>query len=301
MLISVAMATYNGARYIREQIDSILRQTIQDFELVICDDCSSDETWKILNAIRQTDSRISIYRNDSNLGFKKNFEKVISLCNGDLIALSDQDDVWLPKHLEVLKDAMKSDTQIACARPLFVDEYCRELPAKYDYFKMYAPPKTDIDIARHILLGFSSYQGASMLIRKHFFEKALPIPEKARYHDSWFALLACFTGGLIYVDEPVMWYRRLETSVTVRTMRVCAFRRFVGITINRHTEYDSSYLIEVVKRRIERMPPQQYHLLQVSEKIKKRRKSLWGRMVNVPYFLRYFQTIYACNIWHIFS
>ncbi len=68
-MISVAMATYNGEKYIREQIDSILNQTVQDFELVVCDDCSSDGTWSILEDYANHDNRIKVFRNEGNLGF----------------------------------------------------------------------------------------------------------------------------------------------------------------------------------------------------------------------------------------
>ena len=101
-MISIALASYNGSKYIREQLDSILEQTYQDFELIICDDCSTDNTWQILQEYAQKDSRIKVFENERNLGFKKNFEKAISLCNGKYIALSDQDDIWIDNHLEVL-------------------------------------------------------------------------------------------------------------------------------------------------------------------------------------------------------
>lgn len=101
-MISIAMATYNGEKYLREQLDSILVQTISDFELIICDDCSNDSTRKILSEYAKKDSRIKVIFNEQNLGFVKNFEKTISFCNGEYIAFSDQDDIWLPNHLEVL-------------------------------------------------------------------------------------------------------------------------------------------------------------------------------------------------------
>ena len=73
------MATYNGEKYLREQIDSILSQTIRDFELIVCDDCSTDNTWDILQKYQSQDKRIKCYRNEENLGFKKNFEKAIKM------------------------------------------------------------------------------------------------------------------------------------------------------------------------------------------------------------------------------
>ena len=101
-MISIAMATYNGEKYLAEQLDSILAQTVQDFELIVCDDCSSDSTAEILSRYAEKDSRIKIFVNEKNLGFVKNFEKAVSLCSGEYIALSDQDDVWFAGHLEIL-------------------------------------------------------------------------------------------------------------------------------------------------------------------------------------------------------
>ena len=101
-MISIVLATYNGARYIREQIDSVLAQTIQDFELVVCDDGSTDDTVSILRDYALKDKRIHVYVNDHNLGFKKNFENAISKSIGDYVALCDQDDIWLPDHLEII-------------------------------------------------------------------------------------------------------------------------------------------------------------------------------------------------------
>lgn len=119
-MISIAMATYNGEKYLREQLDSILAQTVQDFELVVCDDCSTDSTVRILEEYVEKDARIKIFCNEQNLGFVKNFEKAISLCQGECIALSDQDDVWLPEHLQVLlenigeKDLCGTDASQIC-------------------------------------------------------------------------------------------------------------------------------------------------------------------------------------------
>lgn len=301
-MISIAMATYNGAKYIREQLDSILNQTIQDFELVICDDCSTDNTWGILEEYATADRRIRIFHNSENLGFKKNFERAVTLCTGEYVALSDQDDIWYSNHLEILINTMMtSDCDVVCARPVFVDENNKELPRKFDYFKMDNIPKTNNDIARHILLSTSSYQGASMLIRKTFFEKAFPIPEGAYYHDSWFAVLACFMGGLVYVDTIILRYRRLSYSVTVKTMRVSAFRKIVGATINKHSAFDRLFLIDVIRQRLNTLDVEQKKLLYIVERILKRRDTFIGRLKNFPYLIRHFNAIYATDILHIFS
>ena len=97
-MISVALACYNGENFIYEQIQSIINQTITDLEIIICDDKSTDNTIDIIHNIK--DKRIKLYQNNIQLGVVKNFEKAISLCNGEYIALSDQDDVWVEKKLE---------------------------------------------------------------------------------------------------------------------------------------------------------------------------------------------------------
>lgn len=95
MMNSVAMCTYNGEKYIKEQLESIIHQTLPPDEIIICDDGSNDHT---ISAIKET-MRVwrgswMLVQNEKNLGYKKNFQKAISLCQGDIIYLSDQDDVW---------------------------------------------------------------------------------------------------------------------------------------------------------------------------------------------------------------
>lgn len=295
------MATYNGAKYLREQIDSILTQTIQDFELVICDDCSTDETPNILHKYAQQDDRIRIYLNECNLGFKKNFENVIRKCKGEYIALSDQDDIWLPEHLEILLKAMNDNTQIVCGKPIFVDENNEELSDKFDYLLMYHYPVSNEDTARHIFLGRSTYQGASMLICRSFFDKALPIPDGADYHDSWFAILACFMDGFIFVDKPTMRYRRLSNSVTFGDIRITAARRFCATIVHDYTTKDRLFLIDGIRSRLKNMPAEHLSFLNRMEKMIKRGRTFWGRVANVPYKIFYFKAVYACDLKHIFS
>src|SRR5574344_1640995 len=100
-LISIAMCSYNGERFIKEQIDSIIAQTYKNFELIIVDDGSKDNTIEIIKYYQSKDSRIKLFQNEKNLGFVKNFEKAITLCSGDFIALADQDDVWKKNKIEV--------------------------------------------------------------------------------------------------------------------------------------------------------------------------------------------------------
>lgn len=300
-MISVAMATYNGERFLRQQIDSILNQSIQDFELVIGDDNSTDSTYEILKEYAHKDTRIKIHKNSLNLGFKKNFENIILKCKGDYIALCDQDDIWFPEHLELLFNALRPGSQIVCGRPVFVDVNNVELPRKKDYFFMYNPPNSNIDIARYIFLNKSAYQGASMLIRKSFFSKALPIPLNANYHDSWFAILACFTGGLIYVDKPTMRYRRYGESITINEYRICAAKRMLVLFLYNAVGNDRSCFVEKIKERIDILTNEQLDFLNLMDKMVKRQKHLWGRLLNAPYLIWHYKSVLACNLRNLFT
>src|ERR1700744_3577317 len=95
-LISVALCTYNGEKYIKEQLDSIINQTYTCIEVIIVDDGSTDSTYDIISDYALRDNRIKCFKNETNLGFNKNFEKAVSLTSGEYIAISDQDDIWLP-------------------------------------------------------------------------------------------------------------------------------------------------------------------------------------------------------------
>lgn len=213
-MISIALASYNGEKYIREQLDSILNQTIQDFEIVVCDDVSTDSTWNILQEYQKKDSRFKIYRNEQNLGFKKNFEKAISLCKGDYIALSDQDDVWAENHLEVLKSQI-GDYMLSCGNSLIINGdgeskgYDLKKLEKFDVV-----PENNLDFAYKIFFCGNPLQGACMLLKREFLDTALPIPEGVGYHDAWFAAVASIQDNLIYTPIIINNYRQHDRNVT---------------------------------------------------------------------------------------
>lgn len=213
MTLSIALATYNGEKYLREQLDSILKQSIQDFELVITDDSSTDSTLKILNEYAEKDSRIKVFTNEKNLGFKKNFEKAISLCSGDYIALSDQDDVWTENHLQVLLENIGGNDFVG-ANAFLCDEDAKPTGtdllscSKIDFF-----PNSKDDWF-FFLLHSNIFQGAACIFRKSLVQKSIPIPENVKFHDYWLALIASVNGGVTYVNECVLYYRQHGTNVT---------------------------------------------------------------------------------------
>jgi len=292
-MTSIALATYNGGEYIKEQLDSILSQTIQNFEVVVCDDCSTDITWDILQEYQKTDNRIRLYRNDKNLGFIKNFEKAISLCVGEYIALCDQDDVWTSNHLEVLLENI-GEKSIACGNAELMNEegaswgYKLSEIERVDVF-----PQDEIDRAYRMLYFSNPYQGASMLIKREFFKYALPIPD-ANYHDAWFAILACFNGGIQFVDEVITYYRQHDSNASEHS------KWSVWKAIKRLKPFsfyltDRKLISEEILSRVQELSIIEKEVLLESVQFHSKKTSFIGRWQNLPILFSNYSRIYTTH------
>jgi len=101
-LASIAMCTYNGEKYLREQLDSLVAQDYPNLEIVIVDDCSTDSTPQLLEEYAGQHPNFTIHQNEQNMGFRRNFEKALKLCSGEIISLCDQDDIWFPNKISAL-------------------------------------------------------------------------------------------------------------------------------------------------------------------------------------------------------
>lgn len=290
-MISIALASYNGGRYIKEQLDSILDQTIQDFEVVVCDDRSTDDTWNIIKQYASKDCRIRIYRNEKNLGFVKNFEKAISLCEGEYIALCDQDDTWTPHHLEVLLVNI-GESSIACGNAEMVTELGESWGYKLSEIdRVEVFPKNEIDRAFRLLYFGNPYQGASMLIKREFLESALPIPD-TNCHDIWFAILACFNGGLQFVDEVITYYRQHDSNATEHdTWTVLkALRRLKPFSFYLT---DRQLISEEILLRIKDLSKKEKDVLLESIKFHSQKATFIGRLQNLPLLFKNYSRIYT--------
>jgi glycosyltransferase involved in cell wall biosynthesis len=202
-LVSIAMAAYNGAQFLRKQLDSIYNQTYKNIEVVVCDDQSTDATAAILEEYK-TKYRLSYFINDKRLGFIKNFEKVMKLCNGRFIALADQDDIWLPDKITRLVNTI-STCSLIYSDARYIDDKDVVLAPSIKKFTQTAflsgkPLKK--------ILFINCVTGCTVLFKRELLDIALPIPEEEHSHDWWLALVACKSGGLIYIDEPLILYRK---------------------------------------------------------------------------------------------
>ncbi len=288
------MATYNGGRFIREQLDSILNQTEQDFELIVCDDCSTDDTNSIVSEYSRKDGRIKCFRNETNLGFKRNFEKAISLCTADYIALSDQDDVWLPDHLEQLRSNI-GEKAICCGDANIVDSKGRQTGMTLSYLQNVDwPVEEDLQKAYRIFFLMTPCQGASTMIRREFFDVALPIPEPVLYHDAWFTGLACFHGGIEYIKRPITDYRQHSNNVSMKKKnRISRFRVFAGHVRRRRVLVDRAVFVDEIRKRVACLTEEQRRFLDEAEKYYRRRKTIFGRLANTLFELRNLHLIYG--------
>ena len=208
-MISVAMCTYNVEKYIQEQLESIIYQSVPPDEIVICDDCSNDATLEIVKDILNSyDGIVQLVSNKHNLGYRKNFEKAISLCHGDIIFLSDQDDVWSSNKIEIIKTEIEKDKNILLAfhDVEIVDENLCLINKSFwnvlhfDYMQF-----LENDFRR--LMESNVIQGSACAFKKNLFYFAEPFPEAA-IHDEWLGLIALLKGKVKPVNLILAKYRQ---------------------------------------------------------------------------------------------
>lgn len=292
MKISIAMTTYNGEKYLKRQIESIISQTYSDFELVICDDNSSDNTIKILEEYKLKDDRIKIYKNEYNLGFKKNFEKVIKLCVGEFIALCDQDDIWTKTHLEILLNKIEN-ASASVGNALIMDEY-DVVTSDFlsDRDRYFIDGNCEYKLSRILLYG-NPFQGTSSLYTKDLFDKALPIPEGIEYHDAWFSACACCLNGLNYTFDIVTNYR-IHSSNVSGNHKINLIKQ-IKTTLNRG-KYKTDRLIFVseLRKRIPTMNNNYINLLSEVEGFYLNRSNN-KRIKVIIYLIKNYKKIYSIN------
>ncbi len=202
--ISVCMATYNGEKYIKEQLASILSQISENDEIIISDDSSIDNTLKIIESIN--DSRIKIYRNCFR-NVAKNFEFSISKASGDIIFLSDQDDIWHPYKVKNYMDQFNNiDIGLVIANLQLVDKEGEETGKEF--------------FEQGFRGGFlqnlikNNFIGCSIAFRQELVSKVLPFPNNIPMHDWWIGLIALQTSKVKYIDQKLTYYRRHDNNVT---------------------------------------------------------------------------------------
>jgi hypothetical protein len=225
MRVSIALATFNGERFLGEQLDSFLRQTRMPDELCVSDDCSDDGTLNILESFQsRAPFPVRIISSGKRLGANLNFENAVSSCGGDVILFSDQDDVWLPRHVEVLADLIESDSGIvaAASNSKYVTEALAETGV--DTQKSLQFPDRLRDAVRRLpanqfelVLRHRLSAGHGMAIRASILPLVTPFSERWTW-DQWVFILAAACGLVTYATEPLTLHRQ-HARQTVRNRR----------------------------------------------------------------------------------
>lgn len=217
--ISVCMATYNGERFLRAQVESILTQLGPRDELVVVDDCSTDGTVAMLRAFG--DERIRIHPNSRNSGHPASFGRAIAIAVGEVILLADQDDTWVPGRVDALAGALRDPaTALVSSNSAYVDTVGDPIAFPVPPLRGGDSARRAVNIAR-IFRGTASYFGCAMAFRASFRRLVLPIPRYVEAHDLWIAMAANLAGVNRHLEE-ITLRRRIHggnASVISRPLR----------------------------------------------------------------------------------
>lgn len=219
MKISVCIATYNGARYIEEQILSVLNQLDENDEIIVSDDNSTDNTVKLIEQIK--DKRIKIYFNEINQNntikpiYKatKNFENSLIQAEGDIIFLCDQDDIWEPNKVAYSLNILENAKSILLVHNAIIfDEIKGEKENTY-----FTTVKSGDGVFKNIFR--NTYLGCCMVFKKELLQYAIPFPKNLHAHDMWLGIIAEIYGSSVFIDKTLIKYRRHSSNVTMSSGR----------------------------------------------------------------------------------
>jgi len=208
-MISVCMATYNGGKFIREQLESILSQLPADAEIVIADDGSTDDTLLVVESLKEP--RVRALPAEKHLGVIYNYERALQASKGEFIFLADQDDIWLPgkaeKVLAALKDADLVIHDAWMLRPSEPSGSSWVRDGKLSEIRPYT---------KGVFANWwkNSFTGCCMAFRRSILDRALPFPRNLPMHDQWLGLVAEKFFRVSYVTEPLIEYRQHSGNAT---------------------------------------------------------------------------------------
>lgn len=210
MTVSVALAAYNGEKYIAEQLNSVLKQLSLQDEVVISVDPSKDATKQICLDKAAHDSRIKVL-DGKGQGLIKNFENAVKSCTGDIIMLCDQDDIWLDGKTDRVKEEFQNSDILLCMHNARVVD--GDLNTENESF--FSVRGTGTGIVKNIIK--NTYMGCCMAFRNEAKKYILPFPDNLPMHDQWIGLVCEKRGKVSLIDEPLILYRRHSDNVSSET------------------------------------------------------------------------------------
>jgi len=212
--ISVAMAVYNGAQFLPEQMDSILSQLEDGDEVVVSYDKSTDNSWELLCAYAEKDPRVKLLQN-TDPGVIGNFNNALSHCTGDYIFISDQDDRWAPDKRQKMVDAFASTGADMIIHNAVHTDIHGDTISK-PFFELFNIRPTDTALSIFVK---PRYSGCTMAFTPEMLRRYLPFPPKIDGYDIWIAILSKLYGKVGYVDDILLYHRLHDSNVTTKTSR----------------------------------------------------------------------------------
>ena len=222
------MPTYNGEKYLQEQIQSILNQSFSDFSLHIFDDRSTDQTAQTVFFLAKKDKRIHFHQNPSRKGIINNINDALAIVDSDIYFLADQDDVWLPEKMSKQIEVMQPDDVVMSFSNLsLMDDNGHQMGIDYWSSQEINPAEAN---RSEIIAIKTMVTGCTMAFKKKLLEIALPIPEQATMHDHWLSFFATKTGQVVPVTEELVLYRQHAGNVigAMITPHLRRERRYAG-------------------------------------------------------------------------
>ena len=211
--VDILLATYNGEKYLREQIDSILNQTHTEFRLLISDDGSTDGTREILKEYKEKDGRIDVFFQENNLGVVKNFEFLLEKVEAKYYMFSDQDDIWKETKIEKSLNKIEEGYDLVYSDLEVVDENLNVIYSSYWKLKgIYNKIKKYNNFESLYLNNFVT--GCTMISKKELINSFMPLPNTSKFvlHDYWISLIISQNGKIAYIEEPLIKYRQHKNN-----------------------------------------------------------------------------------------
>lgn len=209
--IDILLATYNGEKFIKEQLDSILKQTYNNIRIVISDDGSKDTTVSILKEYEQNDRRIELHIQKKNLGVVKNIEFLLKQVKNKYYMLSDQDDVWLENKVEKsLEKLKKENADIVFGDLEVVDQNLKTMYSSFGDFMLLNRKIRKCINSNKLNYLYNCVTGCTILSKSKYINEILPIPDNSKYliHDHWIGLITTLNGKASYITEKYIKYRQ---------------------------------------------------------------------------------------------
>lgn len=213
--IDILLATYNGEKYLKEQIDSILNQNYKNIRLIISDDCSKDSTVEILKEYQQKDNRIELHLQPQNLGVVKNIEFLLQKVESPYYMLADQDDIWLPeKAKKSLEKLEQENADLVFGDLEVVDQELKTMYPSFGDFMLLNRKISKYINSEKLNYLYNCVTGCTILAKKETIQYILPLPQKSKYviHDYWMGLMVSLKGKVAYIPEKYIKYRQHENN-----------------------------------------------------------------------------------------